>query len=279
MKQHYYRQSSIHVFLLTLILIILGTSLLSFKTEQLYGDFLKQLGITKQEANEKISGSFLAGGLNYYGIRNLKNIVTSDRAAIVKDLASYAKQYANSPEYIKQYMALKESNKPEQYKLETPEEMRANMIKLAKEAVQQTEESLRKAPAEMKSIFEKTLEAAKQNLKQAEDPNNKAMKAYSQNFAAAEKQMKESHESLLKQWEAKYPTNHLLYIKVRLQEFLQATKDVDFSAQLIEKNGIKYFVNPDYERKGNQWKMAFRAGKDAVETARALAQQWINEIK
>ena len=279
MKQHYYRQSSIHVFLLTLILIILGTSLLSFKTEQLYGDFLKQLGITRQEANEKISGSFLTGGLNYYGIRNLKNIVTSDRVAIVKDLASYAKQYANSPEYIKQYMALKESNKPEQYKLETPEEMRANMIKMAKEAVQQTEESLKKAPAEMKSIFEKTLEAAKQNLQQAEDPNNKAMKAYSQNFAAAEKQMKESHESLLKQWEAKYPTNHLLYIKVRLEEFLQATKDVDFSAQLTEKNGIKYFVNPDYERKGNQWKMAFRAGKDAVETARALTQQWMNEIK
>jgi hypothetical protein len=279
MKQHYYRQSSIHVFLVTLILIILGTSLLSFKTEQLYGDFLKQLGITRQEANEKISGSFLTGGLNYYGIRNLKNIVKSDRAAIVKDLASYAKQYANSPEYIKQYIALKESNKPEQYKLETPEETRANMIKMAKEAVQQTEESLRKAPAEMKSIFEKTLEAAKQNLKQAEDPNNKAMKAYSQNFAAAEKQMKESHESLLKQWEAKYPTNHLLYIKVRLQAFLQATKDVDFSAELIEKNGIKYFVNPDYERKGNQWKMAFRAGKDAVETARTVTQDWMNEIK
>ena len=279
MKQHYYRQSSIHLFLVTLILIILGTSLLSFKTEQLYGDFLKQLGITKQEANEKISGSFLAGGLNYYGIRNLKNIVTSDRAAIVKDLASYAKQYANSPEYIKQYLALKESNKPEQYKLETPEEMRANMIRLAKEAVQQTEESLKKAPTEMKSIFEKTLEAAKQNLKQAEDPNNRAMKAYSQNFAAAEKQMKESHESLLKQWEAKYPTNHLLYIKVRLQEFLDATRDVDFTAQLTEKNGIKYFVKPDYESKGNHWKMAFRAGKDAVETARALAQQWMNEIK
>jgi hypothetical protein len=279
MKQHYYRQSSIHIFLITLILVILGTSLLSFKTEQLYGDFLKQLGITKQEANDKISGSFLAGGLNYYGIRNLKNIGTSDRAAIVKELAAYAKQYANSPEYIKQYMALNESNKPQQYKLETPEEMRANMIRLAKEAVQQTEESLKKAPAEMKSIFEKTLEAAKQNLKQAEDPNNKALKAYSQNFSAAEKQMKESHENLLKQWEEKYPANHLLYIKVRLQEFLDATKDVDFSAQLIEKNGTKYFVNPDYERKGNRWKMAFRAGKESVETARALTQQWMNEIK
>ncbi|HKH60581.1 MAG TPA: hypothetical protein VKA49_07105 [Flavitalea sp.] len=279
MKQHYYRQSSIHFFLLALILIIVGASLLSFKTEQLYGDFLKQLGITKQEANDKISSSFLAGGLDYYGIRNVKSIVTNDRAAVVKDIASYAKQYAVSAEYIRQYMALKESNKPEPYKLETPEEMRNNMIRQAKEAVQQTEASLKKAPAEMKAIFEKTLDAAKQNLKQIEDPNNKNIKAYTQNFAAAEKQMKESHENLLKQWEAKYPTNHLLYIKVRLQEFLDATKDIDFGAQLIEKKGVKYFVNPDYERKGNRWKAAFRAGKEAVEAARTFAEQWINEIK
>ena len=91
--------------------------------------------------------------------------------------------------------------------------------------------------------------------------------------------MKESHENLLKQWEAKYPTNHLLYIKVRLQEFLDATKDIDFGAQLIEKKGVKHFVNPDYERKGNRWKAAFRAGKEAVEAARTFAEQWINEIK
>jgi hypothetical protein len=279
MKQHYYRQSSIHVFLLTLILIIVGASLLSFKTEQLYGDFLKQLGITKQEADGKISNSFLAGGLDYYGIRNAKSIVTNDRAAVVKDIASYAKQYALSAEYVKQYIALKESNKPQPYKIETPEEMRSNMIRQAKEAVQQTEESLKKAPAEMKAIFEKTLDAAKQNLKQIEDPNNESIKAYTENYAAAEKQMKESYENLLKQWEAKYPTNHLLYIKVRLQEFLNATKNIDFSAQLIEKNGVKYFVNPDYERKDNRWKAAFRAGKEAVEAARTFAEQWMNEIK
>ena len=131
----------------------------------------------------------------------------------------------------------------------------------------------------MKAIFEKTLEAAKQNLKQAEDPNNKHMKAYAQNYPTLEKQMKESHENLLKEWETKYPANHLLYIKVRLQEFLDATKDIDFGAQLTEKNGKKYFVNPDYERKSNRWKLAFRAGKDAIAAAREFAQQWMNEIK
>lgn len=122
-----------------------------------------------------------------YGARNLKNILSNDRAAIVKDLATYAKQYLNSPEYIKQYMDLKESQKPQPMKVETPEELRVTTIKRAREGVQQMEESLKKAPADMKSIFEKTLEAARQNLKNAEDPNNKYLKAYTENFPALEK--------------------------------------------------------------------------------------------
>ncbi len=278
MKQHSLRQTAIHIFILSLILSILSVSLVSFRSARIYGDFLKQLGITKQEANEKITGGFLGGGLDYYGMRNLKNILANDRAAVVKDIALYAKEYANSPEFLKEYRNLKESKKPEFRKLETPEEMRNNMIKSAREGVQKTEETLKKAPAEMKDIFEKTLEAAKQNLKLAEDPNNKYIKAYTQNFASAEKHMKESYENQLKGWEEKYPANHLLYIKVRLQEFLDATKDIDFDAELIEKKGVKYFVKPEYERKGDRWKLAFRAGKSAVESARAFAQQWLNEI-
>jgi hypothetical protein len=279
MKQHSLRQSSIHIFLLVLIMSIVGVSMISFKNEQLYTDFLKQLGLSKAEANEKITNSLLSGALDPNGIRNLKNIVLNDRAAIVKDVSAYAKQYAGSPEFIKQYLALKEENRPEAMKIETPDELRINTIRRAREAVKEMEESLKKAPSDMKSIFEKTLETAKQNLKTTEDPDNKYMKSYAQNFASLQQQMKQSHENALKSWEAKYPSNHLLFIKVRLQEFLDATKDVDFAAQVTERNGIKYFVSKDYERKDNRWKMAFRAGKPAIEAARAFAEEWLSEIK
>ena len=279
MKHHSFRQSAIHIFILALILSILGVSLISFRTAQGYGDFLNQLGLSKQEANEKITSSFLGGSLYYYGIRNLKSIALNERAAIVKDVSEYAKQFASSPEYIKQYMELKEKNKPKEQKVDSPEELRRKTIDQAKEGVRLSEESLKKATAEMRPIFEKTLEAAKQNLKNAEDPNNRSMKSYAQNFSRFDSQVKQMNEQALKEWEAKYPTNHLLYIKVRLQEFLEATKDIDFTAQLTERNKIKYFVNPDYERKSSRWKLAFRAGKDAVETARSFAEQWLSEIK
>ena len=279
MKHHSLRQSAIHIFLLVLILSILGVTLVSFRTGQAYGDFLQQLGLTKQEANEKITSGFLGGYLNFYGIRNLKSIALNERAAIVKDVSEYAKQFALSPEYIKQYMELKEKNKPKEQKVESPEELRQKTIEQAKVGVRNSEESLKKVTAEMKPIFEKTLEAAKQNLKNAEDPNNRSMKSYAQNFSRFESQVKQMNEQALKEWETKYPTNHLLYIKVRLQEFLDATKDIDFTAQLTERNKIKYFVNPDYERKSSKWKLAFRAGKDAVGTARSFAEQWLSEIK
>jgi hypothetical protein len=253
--------------------------MISFKSGQLYDDFLKQLGITKSEANQRITNSLLGGSIDSYGIRNLKNILSNDRVAIVKELCAYAKQYANSPEYIKQYQELKENNRPEPTKVETPEELRTNAIKRAKEAVREMEESMKKAPADMKSIFEKTLEAAKQNLRDMEDPNNKYMRSYAQNFATLQQQIKQSQEKAVQTWETKYPANHLFFIKGRLKEFLDATKDVDFNAQLTERNGIKYFVNKDYERKDNRWKMAFRAGKPALEAARAFAEQWMNEIK
>ncbi len=54
---------------------------------------------------------------------------------------------------------------------------------------------------------------------------------------------------------------------------MNETKVIDFNAGLTTKNGEKIFVNPDYERKGNRWKMAFRAGKEVVEPSREFVQK------
>lgn len=79
-------------------------------------------------------------------------------------------------------------------------------------------------------------------------------------------------------WEAAYPSTHLPFVKQRLQQFLDETNDIDFSAELYEKKGIKYFTNPAYERKSDRWKMAFRAGKEVVEPARNFAREWMREL-
>ena len=63
----------------------------------------KMLGITKQSGDEKIKNSFVNGYLYYYGVKNIKNLASNDRAAIAKDLLSYTKQYINSPAFTKEY--------------------------------------------------------------------------------------------------------------------------------------------------------------------------------
>ncbi|HEX5024273.1 MAG TPA: hypothetical protein VFV68_03330 [Agriterribacter sp.] len=262
------------------LVTIISLLIYAFTINRLNDDFLKQLGIDKAEADKKICNSILGGYIDVYGVRNLKDIAVGNRTALAKDLLLYLKAYTVSEHFKQEYAALKEQHKPEAVKKpETPTELRANMIQQAKEFVKTAEDNLNKATPDLKPIFEEGVKAAKQNLKDAEDPENKYIKAYTKNFDVLQQSIEQSNQAQLKDWEAKYPSNPLLFVKVRLEQFLTETNDIDFNAAVIDKNGKKIFVNPAYEKKGNRWKMAFRAGKEVVEPARAFAQQWMAEIK
>lgn len=68
-------------------------------------------------------------------------------------------------------------------------------------------------------------------------------------------------------------------LKRTLSQFLDASKDVDFSAAVVTTGkGARVFANPAYESKPSNWKLCFRAGRETVEAARSFAQQWLNEL-
>lgn len=261
-------------FILTLFFLIC-----SFTAQKLADDFLKQLGITQQAADEKIANSILGGYIDSYGIRNAKNIALGNRKAVTLDLLNYIKKYTGSAAFEKEYNEMKDRYKPTEYIPQTPEEMRSEMISDAKSAVVKSEEMLRKSDPSFKTIFEKNVEDSKKALKDAEDPNNKHYIAYTKNYPQAVKNYKAGYERAIADWNTKYPSNPLLFVKKRIEEFLNATKDIDFTAELTERNGKKIFVNPEYERKNNRWKMAFRAGREVVEPARDFVQKWFAEMK
>jgi hypothetical protein len=259
---------------------VLSLLLVSFTVHQkMADDFLKQLGISKSDANTRISNSLLAGSLDYYGVKNIKNIAMGSRGALTKDLLAYTKQYVGTASFINAYSEMREKNKPVMPIVKTPEELRQGMIESGKKSVADLEEKLKKADGSMKATFEKILESARKQLQQAEDPNNKSLASYTKGYPGMVKGRDANYQRSLAEWEAQYPGNHLLFVKQRLQQFLDETKDVDFGAELYEKKGIKYFTNPDYERKSDRWKMVFRAGAAVVEPARAFVQEWIVSIK
>lgn len=251
----------------------------SFTAQKFTDDFLKQLGITKQSADEKITNSILGGYIDSYGLKNAKNLALGNRKAVTLDLLNYIKKEVSSPEFVKQYNEMRERHKPVEQRVQTPEEMQSQSIEDRKKAVASAEQMMAKADASYKEIFEKALADAKQALKDAENPNNRYFVAYSKNYPQLVKNFKESYDRSIAEWNAKYPQNQLLFVKKRLEEFLNVTKDIDFSAELTDKNGKKIFVKPEYEHKDNRWKMAFRVGKEVVEQSRDFVQKWVEEIR
>lgn len=260
--------------------IALSYGLFSFTVKRTADDMLTTLGITKTEANSRVASNILGGYISTYGVKNIKNLATANQVAIAKDLLTYTKNYVASDEFKKQYALEKENHKPEDNGApDNPEKYKAKLIAQAKEAVKQAEEYIAKATPENKSLFKPALDAAKKNLEDVQDPNNEYLKMYADNYAILLKNYNDDMAARKREWEETYPSNVNLFVKKRLQEFLDITKDVDFAAKLKEANGKKYFVDAAYEQKDSRWKMAFRAGKDVVETSRTFVQQWINEIK
>jgi hypothetical protein len=279
MKKVNYFTKGLKILSLAAIITVASASLISFTLRSLSDDFLKQLGLTKPGAEEKIRQGILGGSIDVYGIKGLKNIATGNRVAVANDILTYTKKYVITADFLKNYNEMRDYYKPKFQKLQTPEEMRAEAVANHKKGIAQIEETIKKSDAANKSIFEKVLITAKEDLKKVEDPNSKHNAAYAKNYEQGVKQNQQNYDRQIADWEAKYPSNHLLYVKKRLQEFLNETADIDFEAELITKNGKKYFVNRAYESKGNRWKMAFRAGKDVITTARTFAERWMNEIK
>ena len=279
MKKVNYFTKGLKVLSFAAIITIASASLISFTVRSLSDDFLKQLGLTKPGAEEKIRQGILGGSIDVYGIKGLKNIATGNRVAVANDILTYTKKYVSTADFLKNYNEMRDYYKPKFQKLQTPEEMRAEAVANHKKGIAQIEETIKKSDAANKPIFEKVLISAKEDLKKAEDPNSKHNAAYAKNYEQGVKQNQENYDRQIVDWEAKYPSNHLLYVKKRLQEFLTETADIDFDAELVTKNGKKYFVNRAYESKGNRWKMAFRAGKDVITTAITLAERWMSEIK
>ena len=264
---------------LMLMFTLFSLALFSFTVRRVYSDeLLKQLGISKTAADEKISRSILGGYIDAYGLKNIRNIAAGNRTALTMELLQYTRKYLESPEFNQQYQALRDSRKPQLQPLQTPEEMQQEIIESAKKSISELETNMKTADESTKEILKGVLETVKKQLKDMEDPKNPAIEGYRSGYPSMLKSRDEMHRRDLAAWEQEYPENSNGYIKLRLQQFMQETSDIDFDAALYEKNGRQYFSNKAYEAKSNRWKMAFRAGKEVVIPSRKFVSEWMNSL-
>ena len=67
-------------------------------------------------------------------------------------------------------------------------------------------------------------------------------------------------------------------VKRTLAQIVAEAPNVDFSAQTVEKDGSKVFVNPAYEKKSLTWKAMYRAGKGVTAAGLTVARAWLKEL-
>lgn len=261
-----------------IILICLSWFFFSFIPLNPGGDFLKYLGISKTDADHKITQSLLGGFLDQQGVQQARHIISGDRAGVITDLLIYVKNYVSQQEFIDAYQALRNDNKPTKSHIVSPEEMQSELINRLKKSVADLEETVAKADNSLKPVFEGVLVESKKQLKDAENPDNEFILTYRSNYQMMLETSDQVFQQQIVDWNQKFPENHLQFIKQRLQMFLDETDSIDYSAELKEVKGKKIFVDPGYEAKSKRWKMAFRAGKEAVDASRSFVKEWMGEM-
>lgn len=243
---------------------------------------LEQVGIPGSFVKDCIWSSFSGGYLSYPSVDRLKRIGSSERAAVVREIAEFAKSYVRSEEFKQKYMQYRDGQKPEK---PSPPRTTAEQRKADKEEMQrqirEAQQNLKQTPAEYRPIVEQTIEMMKQQLKEIDNPANPMYSPQVDEFNKQTYQLQlEDYKNRLAEWERDYPPSPAVMIKKWLTQFLEESRDVDYNAKLTEgEYGKMVFVNPTYESKSPHWKMCYRAGRDVVQAGRAAAEQWLQELK
>jgi hypothetical protein len=239
---------------------------------------LQSLGVPEQIARESIWNSFSGGFMALPPMSGLKKLVRGERVAAVRDIAAFARAYTESEDFRKIYLQYREDRKPQPPEApksadETQKEMKQNM----KNAIQEMEKSMSTLAADQRQMMRETIDGMKQQLKDMDTNQDPEVAAQMDNInAQAHKEALAAHRKDLEQWEKEYPLTPAPMIRSWLKKFLEVSQTVDFGAQVKkDDDGKFYFVKSEYERKPSEWKMCYRAGKEAVDAGRAFATEWL----
>jgi hypothetical protein len=239
-----------------------------------------KLGLNLASAKEAVLESLTSGSVyNDAAMRTFKALAPAARAAIVRGGLDAIKAYVETAEFKAAYMKFRDNEKP------NPPEARPS----ADEAWKKQKADFEKQIAEMKKNLagldaetRKSMEAAvKQMQAQMEkmDKDTATRDLMRQMVEAQKVEDKNQYAEQVKVWEENYPADPRILIQKRIRDFLETSADVDFEAKLIASGSKKRFANEDFEGKPAEWKICFRAGKEATEAARAFARSWLTELE
>jgi hypothetical protein len=239
-------------------------------------DVFQTYGLDRQGWNDSFLSALTANWYNpFEAPAKLKALAPADRVAVVNALGAAAKAWFDTPEFKAAYKKKYEESLPDELKPpRTAKQIADQMHADARKGLADIEAALKGMSGEIR----KQMEAAATEMR----ANLKAQEAMIDTMAA-----QQAEEEKARYEEAKNrppdpdatPADPRVGLKRALKEFLDHTAGVDYAAALKPAFGKKVFANPTFEQKPREWKMCFRAGRDACEAARTFATNWLAELK
>jgi hypothetical protein len=241
-------------------------------------DVLSQLGITPQAAREAVDTVVNSGVFNPgLPARAFKMLPPAARGEVATAGVAWLKAYAATPEFKQQYARIRDTHKPAPPEFTgTPEDELKKAADEQKRQMEDSKKAIAALPPEQRKALEEALQGSAAVIAQMDTPEMRKMRLDGIKAIRAERTTQYQRE--LANWQRDYPENPNPVIAKRLREFLALSEGVDFDAATKVQNGRTVFVNPAYEAKPSQWRMCYRAGREATTAARTAVQAWLKEL-
>ena len=240
---------------------------------------LANLGISEGRAREAVFDSFITDTISLAGKSEVFTAAPdSTRVAMVNFALTLARTFAESADFKQRYADHREANGPDPL----PDEQTADAV-LAKQRA-----GFEDQVVEMRKLFDQITPEQRKTLEDGWDDMRRQLTEMETGPRRAEldkllKQQRSqqvlARERAMKELDAVWPPDARTLVAGRLRHFLEVTKDVAYSAQLVDRAGKRVFADPALEAKPKEWKLCFRAGKAATDSARSFAQKWLSDLE
>jgi hypothetical protein len=195
------------------------------------------------------------------------------RVAVVNELVVWAKAYFNSAAFKQAWASERDRAKPHLATRATIEDEVKAQVAEQQKAVDEARKAL---PLLSPADRVKMEQQIKQMEAMVKDPAQQALMR--QMVLADRADQDKRYQDDVKRWQEQYPADHNVLLAKRLRDFLAVSADVNFNAALVTTGRVRRFADPQFEEKPPEWKMCYRAGREATQAARAAATAWLKEL-
>lgn len=241
-------------------------------------DTFSDLGITQNRAKEAVFDAFITGSVAMAGNAEVFKAASPQvRAGMVTAVTTFGRAFMESTDFEGRYADHREANGPDPL----PPEQTADQI-FAKQRKDWEEQvaGIRAQFTEITPAQQKTLEAGFEEMRARFESMEKEGRAELERSLSTQRAAQvRAREAAMTEFEKLIPSDPRVLVASRLRRFLDLSRDIDYSAKLVEKDKKMRFADPALESKPRDWKLCFRAGKAATDTARAFAQKWLSELE